>query len=246
MSATSSSDSSSPSTPENKVYDLGGSSSSNSNTDLATASSSNTTSTVDITSTTLKPASVALPRRNNAGSKSAKRALWAFTSAPQVSEDQSTTSTELVGGRTIDPTTLLEPSDLAKPLKCAPVDIEELRQVAAPRRKKACKGCTCGLAELEKEEMMRERGLVVDAVTGDVVSSTEQGESVVLSAEEKEKLRLEAAVRAANKITPEVGKSSCGSCYLGDAFRCATCPYLGLPAFKPGEKVELPSAIVKA
>ncbi|KAG8813463.1 electron carrier [Serendipita sp. 401] len=241
---TSSSESSFPTTPESGLYALPSSSNS---TGSLTDSKPNPTPPVDnhTATSTVVPKSVPLPRRpnTNSSSKSAKKALWAFTTtvAPEnkkEEENANTTSDVVIAGleklSLIDPMSLLESSDLERPvLACAPIDVEALKKNGGTRRKKACKGCTCGLAELEKEELMRERGIVSS-------EDNEKDGATILDPEEAENLRLEAAVRAANKITPEMAVSSCGSCYLGDAFRCSSCPYLGLPAFRPGEKVELP------
>lgn len=150
--------------------------------------------------------------------------------------------------RSIDTDALLTASDRVRPVPtCAPPSED-----GSVKRKRACKGCTCGLAELEAEEAANAPVVVLDTT-----ADNEGGEIKEMSKSDRERLR-EAALNA-GKAT-----SSCGSCFLGDAFRCAGCPYLGeqleffilkswilvwgcdltvaivgLPAFKPGEKVEI-------
>lgn len=50
--------------------------------------------------------------------------------------------------------------------------------------------------------------------------------------------RAEKDSQEAQKTADPNFKPSCGKCYLGDAFRCNGCPYRGLPAFEPGERIE--------
>ncbi|KAG8801086.1 electron carrier [Serendipita sp. 399] len=255
-SQTSSSESSFPSTPESGLYTLPSSSNSTGSLESKAKIDNNVNHTIPSSSSSSLAPSVPLPRRsNNSSSKSAKRALWAITSTVTSEEKKKKEEVEwdvaaleeevqqqLRAMTLIDPMSLLESSDLERPpVTCAPIDVEALKKQGGVRRKKACKGCTCGLAELEKEELMRERGLL--PVEGEMKKDQQGKAASALTPEEQETLRLEAAVRAANKFTPDMAVSSCGSCYLGDAFRCASCPYLGLPAFRPGEKVELPASV---
>lgn len=119
-----------------------------------------------------------VPLKLPATSKAPSKKVWLL--------DAVDTDVELM-----DSDLLLDESDLKKP------DPSSLKVCGTTGKKKACKNCSCGLAE-------------------------------ELEAEKK-----------VNVVTTPTVKSSCGSCYLGDAFRCASCPYMGMPAFKPGERVLL-------
>ncbi|KAF9928216.1 Anamorsin [Linnemannia zychae] len=125
---------------------------------------------------------------------------------------------------------LLDATDLVKPTK---------EQLAAPEcgpnslKKKKCKNCTCGMEEEpEEEEVMK-----VDTTSAGPVPQ----EAIVPSNANRWK---ESAI---TEVVPKAlqPKSSCGNCYLGDAFRCGSCPYTGMPAFQPGEKVQLGGSMLK-
>jgi hypothetical protein len=71
-------------------------------------------------------------------------------------------------------------------------------EVAVGGKKRACKNCSCGLADEE--------------ANGTVSSAPKSTEEKI------------------------VKSSACGSCAKGDAFRCASCPFLGKPVFEQGQE----------
>ena len=150
---------------------------------------------------------VPLPRRaklssQDLGKKAAKEALWTLVSPSTPS---------------IDAETLLTPTDRERPLACDPVTSS-----SAPRKKKACKGCTCGLAEIENAEEQAEQAELTKRLRVVLLDADGVVEVDAVSGVDKERERLKKAAESATKAT-----SSCGSCYLGDAFRCSSCPYRG-------------------
>ncbi|OTB09206.1 hypothetical protein M426DRAFT_316497 [Hypoxylon sp. CI-4A] len=119
----------------------------------------------------------------------------------------------------IDEDTLLTEEDLnmtlAVPAECVP---------KIGKRQRACKDCTCGLAQkLEAEDAARRK------------EADAQLQSLKLDSNDLNEVDF--------TVQGKVG--SCGNCSLGDAFRCDGCPYIGLPAFKPGEEVRLLNNVVQ-
>ncbi|KAL8944031.1 MAG: hypothetical protein Q9211_000737 [Gyalolechia sp. 1 TL-2023] len=102
-------------------------------------------------------------------------------------------------------------STVVQPVECRP---------KAGKRRRACKDCSCGLAQrLEAEEMAKR--------------DTADQQLAKLKAEELSEVDF--------TVQGKVG--SCGNCALGDAFRCDGCPYIGQPAFKPGEEVKIANEV---
>ncbi|KAJ5767348.1 uncharacterized protein N7511_004964 [Penicillium nucicola] len=113
----------------------------------------------------------------------------------------------------INEDTLLTEDDLTRPIMPPPEC-----QPKTGRRRRACKDCTCGLADrLEAED--KERRANAD--------------------KELNVMKLDTGDLNELDFTVEGKTGSCGSCALGDAFRCDGCPYMGLPAFKPGQEVQI-------
>lgn len=106
------------------------------------------------------------------------------------------------------------------------------------KRRKACKDCTCGLKELEESEEANTRSLQ-DSILGKMAQLATLEAIKIEERLKNSKVKFTEEELAEIDFTVEGKTGGCGSCALGDAFRCDGCPYLGLPPFKPGEAITL-------
>ncbi|KKA27800.1 hypothetical protein TD95_003899 [Thielaviopsis punctulata] len=131
----------------------------------------------------------------------------------------------------IDEDTLLTEEDRFREIK---VPTECLPKPG--KRRRACKDCTCGLAErLEAEDAARRAA--ADAKLAAAVAAADAAPAPPPKVTAPVKLVADDLAEVDFTVQGKTG--SCGNCALGDAFRCDGCPYIGMPAFKPGEEVRL-------
>lgn len=170
--------------------------------DSSAPAASSSSAAAPLPSTAANESAVPLPGRT---SRAAKASLWAFTTAAA--------STPGAGTPTIDESTLLTKEDLERPTLVQRPDCD------VKRTRRACKDCSCGLREIlldEKEQDdLVEAGFAAqpNATAG---NASTDGATPAATTTKKPARKIKSGVT-----------SSCGNCYLGDAFRCGSCPYLG-------------------
>ncbi|GME68650.1 unnamed protein product [[Candida] boidinii] len=145
----------------------------------------------------------------------------------------------------IDENDLIDDEFLNKPM-VIPVQCKiDLASGSTKKRRKACKDCTCGLKEIEEEEERKQKSLQDTVLSKLVNSATEEAIKIEERIKRREESKLGSKIQFSEEDLTEVdftikGKTGgCNSCSLGDAFRCDSCPFLGLPAFKPGQIISL-------
>lgn len=171
-----------------------------------------------------KTAALPLRRKKDASAIAAKKAvLWTFTDASSSSTNGASSGTSTP---TIDESSLLTADDLKRATAVQRPDCD------VKKTRKACKNCTCGLREIQLEEKDDLPTTITEAAAARAKSGVDRQ---LPNGDRKTDVQV---------VTTGAVTSSCGSCYLGDAFRCSSCPYLGLPAFEPGQKVEIPAGMM--
>lgn len=222
---------------------------------------------VDSTTQWTKPApvtasTVLLKKKNTSGSKTLPTFKKATVSSPVAMTDTSANNTDVDEDvsmkRKLEETKLayfsdaesdegeddlLSENELIADSEKLTLDVVVPKKCELPsgkKRRKACKDCTCGLKELEEQEEANTRTLQ-ESILGKMAQLATLEAIKIEERLKKAQVKFTEEDLAEIDFTVEGKTGGCGSCALGDAFRCDGCPYLGLPPFKPGEVVTLDS-----